>query len=124
MKLPAFYVLDAISKNVTNPYASKFSAFVPQLFLETHRQVDPQTRSKMEEMLVTWRTGGPNQKELFGVAAQVSIERAIWGNDSSSVTDLVRILHILLNKHQLNICLVFTSSSRASCLIIQISGSC
>lgn len=89
MKLPAFYVLDAISKNVFDPYASKFSAFVIPLFLETYNQVDPSTRSKMEEMLVTWRTGAPSGKELFGVAAQVSLERQIWGNDSSSVIENV-----------------------------------
>lgn len=87
MKLPAFYVLDAISKNVFVPYASRFSAFVPQLFLETHKQVDVSTKSKMEEMLVTWRSGAPNGKELFGVAAQVTLERAIWGNDSSSIPE-------------------------------------
>ena len=84
MKLPAFYVLDAISKNVYDPYASKFSAFVIPLFLESYRQVDPSTKSKMDEMLVTWRTGGPNGKELFGVATQVSLERGVWGNDTTS----------------------------------------
>ena len=51
MKLPAFYVLDAISKNVFDPYAAKFSAFVVALFLDTYSQVDQTTRSKMEEML-------------------------------------------------------------------------
>ncbi|THH10229.1 hypothetical protein EW145_g1475 [Phellinidium pouzarii] len=87
MKLPAFYVLDAISKNVYDPYASKFSAFVVSLFLETYGQVDPSTRSKMEEMLVTWRTGAPSGKELFGVAAQVSLERQVWGNDPLSTLE-------------------------------------
>ena len=38
----------------------------------------------MEEMLVTWRTGSPSGKELFGIAAQVSLERQIWGQDPSS----------------------------------------
>ena len=90
MKLPAFYVLDAISKNVFEPYAAKFSAFVVPLFLDTFSQVDHSTRSKMEEMLVTWRTGAPSGKELFGVATQVSLERQIWGNDSSSAVDNVR----------------------------------
>ena len=89
MKLPAFYVLDAISKNVNDPYAAKFSAFVVPLFLETHGQVDAQTRGKMEEMLVTWRTGSPSGTELFGIAAQVSLERQIWGQDTSAV-DSVR----------------------------------
>lgn len=84
MKLPAFYLLDSISKNVYDVYAPKFSAFIVSLFLETYNQVDQTTKSKMEEMLVTWRTGAPNGKELFGVAPQIAIERSIWGNDSSS----------------------------------------
>ncbi|KAH8118317.1 hypothetical protein DFH11DRAFT_1502332 [Phellopilus nigrolimitatus] len=87
MKLPAFYVLDAISKNVYDPYALKFSAFVVPLFLETYGQADPSTRSKMEEMLVTWRTGAPSGRELFGVAPQVSLERQVWGADSSSTIE-------------------------------------
>lgn len=89
MKLPAFYVLDAISKNVFEPYAAKFSTFVVPLFLDTFSQVDQPTRSKMEEMLVTWRTGAPSGKELFGVAIQVSLERQVWGSDSSSTIDNV-----------------------------------
>ncbi|EPQ59475.1 hypothetical protein GLOTRDRAFT_55502, partial [Gloeophyllum trabeum ATCC 11539] len=84
MKLPAFYLLDAISKNVYEPYARHFTPFVTPLFLETYEQVDQNTRSKMEEMLLTWRTGAPNGKELFGIGPQVSIERAIWGGGDSS----------------------------------------
>ncbi|TFK55983.1 hypothetical protein OE88DRAFT_1652537 [Heliocybe sulcata] len=83
MKLPAFYLLDAISKNVYEPYARHFTPFVIPLFLETYEQVDQSTRSKMEEMLLTWRSGAPNGKELFGVGPQVSIERAIWGGGDS-----------------------------------------
>lgn len=83
MKLPAFYLLDAISKNVYEPYARYFTPFVIPLFLETYRQVDQTTRSKMEEMLLTWRTGGPGGKELFGIGAQVAIERGIWGGGSA-----------------------------------------
>jgi hypothetical protein len=79
MKLPAFYVLDAVAKNVYDPYARAFSAFIIPLFLESYGQVDQSTRSKMEEMLLTWRTGGPTSKELFGVGAQVAMERGIWG---------------------------------------------
>jgi len=51
---------------------------VVPLFLETYQQVDQQTRGKMEEMLLTWRTGAPNGRELFGVGPQVAIERGIW----------------------------------------------
>lgn len=77
MKLPAFYLLDAISKNVYNPYANGFAPFVVGVFLETYEQVDQSTRSKMEEMLLTWRTGSPNGRELFGVVPQLAIERQI-----------------------------------------------
>jgi len=84
MKLPAFYLLDAISKNVYEPYARHFAVFVIPLFLETYGQVDENTRSKMEEMLLTWRTGSPQGKELFGVPPQVAIERGVWGDGGSS----------------------------------------
>ena len=78
MKLPAFYLLDMISKNIYEPYARQFAPFVSSLFLEAYAQVDQNTRSKMEEMLLTWRTGHDG-KELFGVAQQISIERGVWG---------------------------------------------
>ena len=84
MKLPAFYLLDAISKNVYDPYARVFASFVIPLFLETYRSVDNNTRSKMDEMLLTWRTGAPNGKELFGLAPQMAIERGIWGEQAVS----------------------------------------
>lgn len=83
MKLPAFYLLDAISKNVYNPYANSFAPLVVGLFLETYEQVDQSTRSKMEEMLLTWRSGAPNGRELFGVVPQLAIERQIWGGEST-----------------------------------------
>lgn len=79
MKLPAFYVLDAISKNIYEPYARQFSSFVVPLYLETYRQVDDNTRGKMEEMLLTWRTGSPTGTELFGAHQQHAIERGVWG---------------------------------------------
>ncbi|KAJ6485163.1 hypothetical protein C8R47DRAFT_1130966 [Mycena vitilis] len=84
MKLPAFYLLDAISKNVYEPYARNFAAFVVPLFLETYGQVDENTRSKMEEMLITWRTGSPTGTQLFGAQAQVAIERGVWGDGANS----------------------------------------
>jgi len=84
MKLPAFYLLDAISKNVYEPYARHFAVFVIPLFLETYAQVDENTRSKMEEMLLTWRTGSPAGKELFGVPPQVAIERGVWGDGGTN----------------------------------------
>ena len=80
MKLPAFYLVDAICKNGFHPYSRAFGPVVAALFLDTYGQVDEQTRGKMAEMLLTWRTGGPNGRELFGVGPQVAIERGIWGN--------------------------------------------
>ncbi|KAI0307289.1 hypothetical protein B0F90DRAFT_1807928 [Multifurca ochricompacta] len=82
IKLPAFYLVDALSKNVFDPYAGLFASIVAPLFLETYQQVDQQTRGKMEEMLLTWRTGAPNGRELFGVGPQVAIERGIWPSNS------------------------------------------
>lgn len=38
----------------------------------------------MEEMLVTWRTGGPGGVELFGLNNQNTIQRAVWGNHTSA----------------------------------------
>jgi len=84
MKLFAFYLLDAISKNVYELYARRFSAFVVPLYLESYSQVDEGTRGKMEEMLLTWRTGSPTGKELFGVPQQIAIERGVWGDGGAS----------------------------------------
>ncbi|EGO02188.1 hypothetical protein SERLA73DRAFT_159205 [Serpula lacrymans var. lacrymans S7.3] len=84
MKLPAFYLLDAISKNVYEPYGRHFAAYVIPLFLESYEQVDQNTRSKMEEMLLTWRTGAPNGKELFGFVPQLALERGVWGESSAT----------------------------------------
>lgn len=33
----------------------------------------------MEEMLVTWRTGSPSGKEVFGVTSQMMLEKSVWG---------------------------------------------
>ena len=84
MKLFAFYLLDAISKNVYELYARRFSSFVVPLYLESYSQVDEGTRGKMEEMLLTWRTGSPTGKELFGVHQQIAIERGVWGDAGTS----------------------------------------
>jgi pre-mRNA cleavage complex 2 protein Pcf11 len=80
----AFYLLDAISKNVYELYARRFSSFVVPLYLESYSQVDEGTRGKMEEMLLTWRTGSLIGKELFGVPQQIAIERGVWGDGGTS----------------------------------------
>ncbi|KDQ64608.1 hypothetical protein JAAARDRAFT_118249 [Jaapia argillacea MUCL 33604] len=117
MKLPAFYLLDAISKNVFEPYARHFTPFVIPLFLETYEQVDQATRSKMEEMLLTWRTGSPHGKELFGIAPQMSIERAIWGGgDTSFGSDVSRNAISPISKAQVLSELDFTLGQRERAL--------
>ena len=93
MKLPAFYLLDAISKNVFEPYARQFATLVVPLFLETYDAVDQSTRGKMAEMLLTWRTGSPAGKELFGIGPQVAIERGVWGGDSTHGADVSHHCH-------------------------------
>ncbi len=65
------------------PYARLFIPVVARLFIDTYELVDQNTRSKMEEMLLTWRTAAPNGRELFGVVTQLAIERHIWGGEST-----------------------------------------
>ncbi len=80
MKLPGFYLLDAIAKNVYDPYAAVFSRIVVSLFVDTYFQVDSSTRGKMEEMLLTWRTAGPGYIEIFGSDNQIQLQTAVWGD--------------------------------------------
>jgi len=65
--LPCFYLLDAIAENVYDVYASVFSRIVVPLFMDTYFQIDPNTGVKMEEMLLTWRTPGPDYIPNFWV---------------------------------------------------------
>ena len=82
IKLPPFYLLDSIAKNIGHPYISYFTNFIVRLFLDTYHHVDAPTRGKMEEMLVTWRTAQYG-RELFGSSAQVAIERGVWGSGAA-----------------------------------------
>ncbi|CAE7072991.1 unnamed protein product [Rhizoctonia solani] len=84
IKLPPFYLLDSIAKNIGQPYISYFTNFIVRLFLDTYHAVDAPTRGKMEEMLVTWRTAQYG-RELFGRDAQVAIERGVWGSGAADV---------------------------------------
>lgn len=56
------------------------------MFLDAYSKVDWQTKAKMEEMLVIWRTGSPTNKELFGLASQIMLERSIWGGGDPSMS--------------------------------------
>ena len=94
-KLPAFYLLDAISKNFFDPYARIFAPFVVSLFLQTYSQVDEPTRAKMEEMVLTWRTGSPSRFELFGAQHQLSIEQGIWGDGGSGHVSFISFFKVI-----------------------------
>lgn len=61
-----------------------FASAVTSLFLDTYGQVDPPTRTKMEEMLITWCNDSHTRNKLFGTVNQTAIERGVWGNDSGS----------------------------------------
>ena len=89
IKLPGWYLLDSIAKNIGAPYIQLFSIFVARLFLESYHAVDPPTRSKMEEMLVTWRTGGRGGVELFGPEAQTMVENGVWSVPVSAMPQRV-----------------------------------
>ncbi|GAA5872978.1 hypothetical protein JCM3774_004890 [Rhodotorula dairenensis] len=85
--LPAFYLLDSICKNIGAPYLALFSRFIERAFLSAYHAVDPVTRTKLEELLGTWKTGGPDGGELFrdadepmhGARVQRGIEAALFG---------------------------------------------
>ncbi|GAA5824504.1 hypothetical protein JCM3770_000103 [Rhodotorula araucariae] len=85
--LPAFYLLDSISKNIGAPYLALFARFLERAFLGAYHAADPATRTKLEELLGTWKTGGADGGELFrgpdeprdGGRVQRGIETALFG---------------------------------------------
>ncbi|GAA5997414.1 hypothetical protein JCM5350_003834 [Sporobolomyces pararoseus] len=85
--LPAFYLLDSISKNIGPPYLGLFARFLERTFLSAYHSVDATTKVKLEELLGTWKTGGSDGGELFrmhdegktGGRVQKGIETALFG---------------------------------------------
>lgn len=89
------------------PYARRFSTFVVGLYLDSYPLVDDNTRGKMEEMLLTWRTGSPTGKELFGVQQQMAIERGVWGAGGDTVSSMFiqsfdKFLNSRIVKHEVS----------------------
>ncbi|KAI5477951.1 pre-mRNA cleavage complex 2 protein Pcf11 [Pseudohyphozyma bogoriensis] len=88
-RLPAMYLLDSISKNIGPPYVVLFTRFIERVYLSAYHVVDASTKTKMEELLGTWRTGGADGGELFrspeemgsrtGGRVQRGIETALFG---------------------------------------------
>ncbi|EHK98853.1 hypothetical protein M7I_5363 [Glarea lozoyensis 74030] len=58
-KLPAFYVLDSVVKNVGTPYTIFLSRGLYSTFMEAYALVDTNVRRKMDEMLKTWKEPVP-----------------------------------------------------------------
>lgn len=75
MRLPAFYLLDSISKNVGPPYVGLFARFIERAFLSTYQSADPHTQVKLEELLGTWRSGGEDGGELFRFPEEMATMR-------------------------------------------------
>ncbi|WWC89316.1 uncharacterized protein L201_004237 [Kwoniella dendrophila CBS 6074] len=85
-KLPLLYLIDSISKNIGPPYTTHLlPPIIPRLYLRTYREVDGVTKSKMEEMINLWRTGGPNRSELYGPGVREQIERDIFGSSYNGI---------------------------------------
>ena len=62
-KLPAFYVLDSVVKNVGTPYTLFFGRQLYTTFMEAYALVDNSTRRKMDEMLKTWKEPVPGSMD-------------------------------------------------------------
>ncbi|GAA5848917.1 hypothetical protein JCM8547_006388 [Rhodosporidiobolus lusitaniae] len=85
--LPSFYLLDSISKNIGPPYLTLFARFLERTFLSSYHAVDASTKTKLEELLGTWKTGASDGGELFRMPeekgregrVQRGIEVALWG---------------------------------------------
>ncbi|KAJ1872137.1 mRNA 3' end processing factor [Coemansia sp. RSA 486] len=66
LKLPAFYLLDSILKNVGGMYVSLMHGRIGKIFVEMWKSVDEEVRGKMERTLRTWRHGfDGGYKNLF-----------------------------------------------------------
>ncbi|KAI9479100.1 hypothetical protein BX667DRAFT_468006 [Coemansia mojavensis] len=62
-KLPAFYLLDSIAKNVGNMYIPLLHGRLGKIFVDMWRSVDDPVRAKMERTLGTWRNGFEGGKD-------------------------------------------------------------
>ncbi|KUJ08459.1 uncharacterized protein LY89DRAFT_788839 [Mollisia scopiformis] len=79
-KLPAFYVLDSIIKNVGTPYTLFFGRQLYSTFMESYALVDNNVRSKMVEMLKTWKEpvpGSMDTRPVFPPEVTRPIENAL-----------------------------------------------
>ncbi|KAJ2613358.1 mRNA 3' end processing factor [Coemansia sp. RSA 1365] len=65
-KLPAFYLLDSIAKNVGGMYISLLHGRIDKIFIDIWRSVEDEVKTKLERTLGTWRHGFiGGQRNLF-----------------------------------------------------------
>lgn len=66
-KLPAFYVLDSIAKNVGTPYTVYFGLNLFHTYMNTFASVDNNVRRKLDEMRKTWSQPVPGSQLTYPV---------------------------------------------------------
>ncbi|KAI1007495.1 hypothetical protein K3495_g728 [Podosphaera aphanis] len=79
-KLPSFYVLDSVVKNVGTPYTLFFGRQLFATFMEAYALVDNNVRRKMDEMLKTWKEpvpGSMDTRPVFPPEVTRPIENAL-----------------------------------------------
>ncbi|KAI9730929.1 MAG: hypothetical protein M1818_008003 [Claussenomyces sp. TS43310] len=87
-KLPAFYVLDSVVKNVGTPYTLFFGRNLYSTFMEAYALVDNNVRRKMEEMLRTWKEpvpGSIDTRPVFPIEVTRPIETALIRARTSAI---------------------------------------
>ncbi|KAJ2247880.1 mRNA 3' end processing factor, partial [Coemansia sp. RSA 455] len=57
LKLPAFYLLDSIIKNVGGMYVDLLYGRLERIFVDVWKTVDAEVKGKMERTMRTWRDG-------------------------------------------------------------------
>ncbi|KAF4629633.1 hypothetical protein G7Y89_g8510 [Cudoniella acicularis] len=87
-KLPAFYVLDSVVKNVGTPYTIFLSRGLYSTFMEAYALVDNNVRRKMDEMLKTWKEpvpGALDTRPVFPRDVTSPIENALIKARTSAI---------------------------------------
>ena len=76
-KLPAFYVLDSIAKNVGGAYTRCLSQNLYHTFMNAYASVQAPIRKKLDEMVKTWKEpvpGSTDTRPVFPVETTRPIE--------------------------------------------------
>ncbi|EME48134.1 hypothetical protein DOTSEDRAFT_167754 [Dothistroma septosporum NZE10] len=79
-KLPAFYVLDSIVKNVGTPYTVYLGRDLYRTFMDAYTLVDGTTRKAMEGLMKTWKEpvpGSLDPRPVFPLETVRPIENAL-----------------------------------------------